>query len=112
MFEDDDTVFAAVTAGAAGYLLKGSAGADIVAAVRAAAAGQAVFGSALTSRLPGWFGHPPTIHDARLFPELTDRSARSSTEWPPAHQRRDRSQALPLPRPSRTTSPSFSPNFT
>ena len=73
MFEDDDTVFAAVAAGAAGYLLKGSAGADIVAAVRAAAAGQAVFGSALTSRLPGWFAHPPTIHDARLFPELTDR---------------------------------------
>jgi DNA-binding NarL/FixJ family response regulator len=45
MFEDDDMVFAAMSAGAAGYLLKGAAGADIIAAVRAAAAGQAVFGA-------------------------------------------------------------------
>lgn len=41
MFDDDNTVFA----GAAGYLLKGADGADIIAAVRAAAAGQAVFGA-------------------------------------------------------------------
>ena len=50
MFEDDDTVFAAVRAGAAGYLLKGADGADIVTAVRSVAAGQAVFGAALARR--------------------------------------------------------------
>ena len=38
MFEDDDMVFSAVSAGAVGYLLKGAAGADIVTAVRAAGA--------------------------------------------------------------------------
>lgn len=71
MFDDDDTVFAAVAAGAAGYLLKGAAGADIVAAVRAATAGQAVFGAALARRLQAWFAGPGR-RDAP-FPELTDR---------------------------------------
>ena len=72
MFDDDDTVFAAIAAGAAGYLLKGSDGADIVAAVRAAAAGQAVFGAALAKRLQTWLGRPSGARD-RPFPELTDR---------------------------------------
>jgi DNA-binding NarL/FixJ family response regulator len=72
MFDDDDTVFAAVSAGAAGYLLKGAAGPDIVAAVRAAATGQAVFGAALTTRMQGWFGRTP-VRESRPFPELTDR---------------------------------------
>ena len=71
MFDDDDTVSAAVSAGAAGYLLKGADGADIVAAVRAAAAGQAVFGAPVAARLKGWFDHPPERD--RPFPELTDR---------------------------------------
>lgn len=71
MFDDDDTVFAAVSAGAAGYLLKGADGADIVAAVRAAAAGQAVFGAALTARIRGWFDRPPEAE--KPFPQLTDR---------------------------------------
>lgn len=72
MFDDDDTVFAAVAAGAVGYLLKGSDGADIVAAVRAAAAGQAVFGSALAKRMQGWFGRAPRQPEVP-FPELTGR---------------------------------------
>jgi DNA-binding NarL/FixJ family response regulator len=72
MFDDDDTVFAAVAAGAAGYLLKGAGGADIVAAVRAAATGQAVFGAALARRLQTWFGRQPAKRDLP-FPELTDR---------------------------------------
>jgi DNA-binding NarL/FixJ family response regulator len=72
MFEDDDTVFAALSAGAVGYLLKGSNGVDIVAAVRAAAAGQAVFGAALAKRLSGWF-HQGAAGKRVPFPELTDR---------------------------------------
>lgn len=72
MFDDDDTVFAAVSAGASGYLLKGADGSDIVAAVRAAASGQAVFGTALARRLQDWFSH--TSHQATTpFPELTER---------------------------------------
>lgn len=72
MFDDDDTVFAAVAAGAAGYLLKGADGVDIVAAVRAAATGQAVFGAALARRMRTWFARPPATR-AEPFPELTDR---------------------------------------
>lgn len=44
MVDDDDTVMAAVRAGACGYILKGSSGAEIVAATRTAASGGAVFG--------------------------------------------------------------------
>jgi len=71
MFEDDDTVFAAVRAGAIGYLVKGADGRDIIAAVRAAAAGQPVFGAALAGRLKGWFATPQ--RKDRPFPELTSR---------------------------------------
>ena len=59
MFEDDDMVFSAMSAGAAGYLLKGADGTDIITAVRSAAAGQAVFGAALAQRLRTWFTPGP-----------------------------------------------------
>lgn len=72
MFEDDDTVHAAIAAGAVGYLLKGADGEDILAAVRSAAAGQAVFGAALAHRLQTFFANGPTKSVAS-FPELTDR---------------------------------------
>jgi DNA-binding NarL/FixJ family response regulator len=72
MFDDDNTVFAAVAAGASGFLLKGADGADIIAAVRAVAGGQAVFGAALAVRLQGWFGRRPEKPE-RAFPELTER---------------------------------------
>jgi DNA-binding NarL/FixJ family response regulator len=72
MFEDDDTVFAAVRAGAAGYLLKGADGEAIVTAVRSVAAGQAVFGAALARRLREWFAAPPPERDV-AFTELTGR---------------------------------------
>ncbi|MGI5518417.1 response regulator [Streptomyces sp. CA-106131] len=71
MFEDDATVFAAVRAGALGYLVKGADGADIVAAIHAAAAGQPVFGAALAGRLRTWFASPPPQDGP--FPELTSR---------------------------------------
>jgi len=72
MFEDDATVHAAIKAGAVGYLLKGADGEDIVAAVRSAAAGQAVFGAALAPRLRTFFGDDPAS-SATTFPQLTDR---------------------------------------
>lgn len=47
MFDDDDSVFAAMQAGARGYLLKGALRNEVLAAVRAAAAGEAIFGPSL-----------------------------------------------------------------
>jgi DNA-binding NarL/FixJ family response regulator len=72
MFEDDDMVFSAMSAGAAGYLLKGADGTDIITAVRAASAGQAVFGAPLAERLRTWFA-PSRQPQAAPFPQLTQR---------------------------------------
>jgi len=72
MFEDDDMVFSAVSAGAFGYLLKGADGADIVTAIRAAGSGQAVFGAALARRLRSWFTRAPQTL-TKPFPQLTAR---------------------------------------
>ena len=72
MYDDDATVFTAMRAGARGYLLKGADQADIVAAVRAVAAGQAVFGPGVASRVLGHFESPPAA-GPDPFPQLTDR---------------------------------------
>jgi DNA-binding NarL/FixJ family response regulator len=69
MFEDDDSVFAAMRAGARGYLLKGANQDDVERAIRTVAAGEAVFGAAVASRLLGYFAAPPST----TFPELTER---------------------------------------
>jgi len=72
MFEDDDSVFAALRAGARGYVLKGALRAQIVRAVRSAAEGEAVFGPAVARRIADYFSRMrPTPADA--FPQLTDR---------------------------------------
>jgi DNA-binding NarL/FixJ family response regulator len=76
MFEDDESVFAAVRAGARGYLLKGSVQEETLRAIRAVASGEAIFGPAVASRLMHYFGNTrPTAKSgpAQFFPELTDR---------------------------------------
>lgn len=70
MLEDDDSVFAALRAGARGYVLKGALRAQVVRAVRAAAAGEALFGPAVARRITDYLSRPP---HAVTFPELTDR---------------------------------------
>jgi DNA-binding NarL/FixJ family response regulator len=51
MVDDDDTVIAAMQAGARGYVLKGSTAAEIVAAIRTVAGGGAVFGAGVAARI-------------------------------------------------------------
>ena len=55
MYDDDATVFTAMQAGARGYLLKGADQDEIVGAIRAVAAGQAIFGPGIASRVLGYF---------------------------------------------------------
>lgn len=69
MFEDDDSVFAAMRAGARGYLLKGAEGDDILRAVHAVGRGDAVFGPSVATRMIEFFANAPRS----VFPELTDR---------------------------------------
>ena len=73
MFEDDDSVFAAMRAGAKGYLLKDSGGEGVVHAIRAVASGEAVFGPGVAERIMGFFSAPRTAAPQRAFPELTER---------------------------------------
>ncbi|OHV28778.1 response regulator [Pseudofrankia sp. EUN1h] len=72
MLDGDDSVFAAMRAGARGYLLKGADRQEIARALRAVAAGEVVFSAAIASRVLAWFasgGRAPLAP----FPELTDR---------------------------------------
>jgi DNA-binding NarL/FixJ family response regulator len=73
MFEDDDSVFAAMRAGARGYLLKDARGDEVINAIRAVAAGQAIFGPGIAQRLMGFFTVPGPHVRPRAFPELTAR---------------------------------------
>jgi DNA-binding NarL/FixJ family response regulator len=71
MFEDDESVFAALRAGARGYILKGSNPNEIVRAIGAVGNGEAIFSPAIARRLLDFFASP---HPAALpLPELSDR---------------------------------------
>jgi DNA-binding NarL/FixJ family response regulator len=73
MLEDDDSVFAAMRAGACGYLLKGAKQAEILRAIRAVANGEAIFGPSIARRLLGFFAATRRTVPPRIFPELTER---------------------------------------
>ena len=72
MFRDDDSVFAAMRAGARGYLLKESGAEEIARAVRAVAAGEAIYGPEIARRVLTYFTEMPDPRKS-AFPELTDR---------------------------------------
>lgn len=72
MVEADDFIFAAMRAGARGYVLKEADQEEMLRTIRAVAAGEAFFGPAIAERLMGFFaGLPPAGSSA--FPELTER---------------------------------------
>lgn len=75
MFEDDDSIFAAMRAGARGYLLKGSDGAETLRAIRAVAGGAAIFSPTVARRLIQYFATPQETDakPSQPFPELTER---------------------------------------
>ena len=72
MYDDDDSVFAAMRAGARGYLLKGALKAEVLHTVAGVANGEAIFGSGLARRLISFFSAPKATPVAS-FPELTER---------------------------------------
>jgi DNA-binding NarL/FixJ family response regulator len=74
MFEDDDSVFAALRAGARGYMLKGSGPKEMVRAIQAVGNGEAIFSPTIAQRLIDFFAAPrPKTMAAPIFPDLTDR---------------------------------------
>jgi DNA-binding NarL/FixJ family response regulator len=73
MFDDDESVFAALRAGARGYVLKGAGPDEMLRAIRAVESGEAIFSRAIAQRLIEYFAAPRPAGSALPFPELTDR---------------------------------------
>jgi DNA-binding NarL/FixJ family response regulator len=73
MFDDDQSVFAAMRAGARGYILKGAKRDMMLRAIWAAASGEAIFSADIAARMIGLFTqmHPPA--NPKAFPELSER---------------------------------------
>jgi DNA-binding NarL/FixJ family response regulator len=73
MFEDDHSVFAAMRAGARGYILKGVKHAEMLRAIEAVDSGEAIFSPSIASRMMSFFTNLRPSQPSQAFPELSDR---------------------------------------
>ena len=73
MFEEDDSVFAAMRAGARGYVLKGADRGELGRAITAVAGGEAIFSPAIAQRMIQYFGAIGTLQSSEPFPQLSER---------------------------------------
>ncbi len=73
LFQDDESVFTALKAGARGYVLKDAEEEDIVRAIQAVAQGEAIFSPSIAARLIDYFAANRTSSHAEAFPDLTER---------------------------------------
>lgn len=73
LFEDDDSVFMALRAGARGYVLKDAEEEELVRAIRAVGRGEAIFSPAVAERVLAYFAGSPRAAPPQAFPTLTDR---------------------------------------
>ena len=79
MSDDDEPVFAALRAGARGYVLKGALKAELLRAIRAVHGGEAIFGPAVAQRVLRYLGAARSQVLASAFPELTERERKILT---------------------------------
>ena len=73
MLDEDESVFAAMRAGARGYVVKGADTDDLLRALQSVTRGDVVFGPAVASRVLSYLTRPLSARDPVLFPELSDR---------------------------------------
>ena len=73
MFDDDASVFAAMRAGARGYLLKGAKHMEMLRAIRAVGSGEAIFSPSIADRLMTFFETIRPATPPQVFPELSER---------------------------------------
>ncbi|MFL5697963.1 MAG: DNA-binding response regulator [Ktedonobacteraceae bacterium] len=73
MFDDDHSLFAAMRAGARGYLLKGTEGEETVRAIHVVSSDEAIFSPAIARRLMQYFEAPRPVVPPQAFPKLTER---------------------------------------
>jgi DNA-binding NarL/FixJ family response regulator len=76
MLEDNDSLFAAMCAGARGYILKGADKAEVLKTIRAVAGGEALFGAAIASRLTRFFQNRGLADQAEPQPPFFDLTER------------------------------------
>jgi DNA-binding NarL/FixJ family response regulator len=73
LFEDDDSIFAALRAGARGYILKDADEGEMMRAIRSVGEGEAIFSPAIAARLMDYFTEAQSQVPKEVFPELTER---------------------------------------
>jgi len=73
LLEEDDTLFAALRAGARGYVLKDVSEVEVLRAIRAVGEGEAIFSASMAERLVGFFAASRQTHPSLPFPDLTER---------------------------------------
>jgi DNA-binding NarL/FixJ family response regulator len=73
LFEDEDSVFMALRAGARGYVLKDAEEEEMEHAIRAVGKGEAIFSPAIAERVLAYFTGPKPFAPPQAFPRLTDR---------------------------------------
>lgn len=73
MFEDGDSVFAAMRAGARGYLMKDADQNEILRAIRAVSSGDAIFSPTIAQRMIRFFSSSKGEEASDIFPDLTER---------------------------------------
>ena len=73
MFDDDQSVFAAMRAGARGYVLKGAKHDEMLRAIRAVSSGEAIFSPTIAARMMDFFAASRSVIPQEVFADLTDR---------------------------------------
>jgi DNA-binding NarL/FixJ family response regulator len=73
LFEDEESIFTALRAGARGYILKDAGEDEMMRAIRAAGQGEAIFSPAIAIRLMDYFAEAQRQNPPEVFPELTER---------------------------------------
>ncbi|MDX1415939.1 MAG: response regulator transcription factor [Candidatus Promineifilaceae bacterium] len=96
MYDDDDSVFAAMQAGARGYLLKGASKNEMLRAIRDVASGAAIFSPAIARRMMSYFHLIQKEPAAYAFPELTRREHEVLALMAQQHSNQEIAEALSL----------------
>jgi two-component system response regulator DevR len=93
-FAEDDMLFEAIAAGAAGYVLKQIGGDDLVRAIEAVGRGEALLDPALTQRVFARVREAARKDEAAAFTELTDQELRVLAQVAEGKTNREIAQAL------------------
>jgi len=94
MYDDDESVFAAMRSGAKGYILKGALKNEILRAIRGVAAGEAILGPPIAGRMVSYFSQLQSA--AVSFPELTEREQEILSLMAQNHPNREIARSLQI----------------